>query len=147
MRALDVSGVPVKDQINYLYGIKIGGGAGGGLRLQKLLKRYARVHASVVTGVVLELYFPPETDENKGVKMQRTRPWLAAHRASLLLALCGKPDRGPSAALSAQLRCLPVAGTGLPGDVDWVSGVRIAWIARKKQAHLDLFFSYAPEAI
>lgn len=68
MRALDVSGGPVKDQINYLYGIKIGGGAGGGLRLQKLLKRYARVHASVVTGVVLELYFPSETDEYKGKK-------------------------------------------------------------------------------
>ncbi len=63
------------------------------------------------------------------------------------LALCGKPDRGPSAALSAQLRCLPIAGTGLPGDVDWVSGVRIAWIVRKKQALSDLFFSYAPEAI
>ena len=58
LRALDVSGVPVKDKINYFYGIKIGGGAGGSLRLQKLLRRYARVHASVVTGVVLEFYFP-----------------------------------------------------------------------------------------
>ena len=42
---------------------------------------------------------------------------------------------------------MPIAGTGLPGDVDWVSGVRIAWIVRKKQALSDLFFSYAPEAI
>jgi hypothetical protein len=56
--------------------------------------------------------------------------------------LSGRPDRGPSAALSAQLRCLSVAGTGLPGDR--LKSVRIAWSYTQKDRHKACLFAYAP---